>query len=248
VGVTSARSAGGEPALDERIRALGPWFHDLDLAGTRTAPDHPLGTFLQDLWSLVEPAFPRNMTGMSVLDIGCNAGFYSFQLHARGARVLGVDHDPRYLEQARLAAQVKGAEVDFAELDVYDLDRLNRTYDYVLFMGVLYHLRHPLYALERVARRVGRRLVLQSMVRGSPELLVPPADFPLDATAPFEDPRFPALYFIERSYGGDATNWFVPNESGLAALIRSCGLVIEEHRRPGVYFCAPGGRPRDGAS
>jgi tRNA (mo5U34)-methyltransferase len=164
----------GETTLDERIRALGPWFHDLDLGGTRTAPDHPLGSFLQDLWSLVEPAFPRNMTGMSVLDIGCNAGFYSLQLHARGARVLGVDHDARYLEQARLAAQIKGADIEFAQLDVYDLDRLDRTFDYVLFMGVLYHLRHPLYGLERVARRVGGRLVLQCMVRGSADLLAPP--------------------------------------------------------------------------
>ena len=71
--------------LRERIESLGPWFHDLDLRGVRTAPQHPLGGFLLDLWSQVESAFPADMTGKTVLDIGCNAGFYSLRLHARGA-------------------------------------------------------------------------------------------------------------------------------------------------------------------
>ncbi|MFW6331332.1 MAG: hypothetical protein ACOC3J_06370, partial [Gemmatimonadota bacterium] len=62
----------------ERVRRLGPWFHDLDLNGVRTAPDHPLGDFLRDLWRMVSPAFPADMRGKTVLDIGCNAGFYSF--------------------------------------------------------------------------------------------------------------------------------------------------------------------------
>ena len=228
-----------EATLKRRIEELGPWFHDLELHGHRTAPDHPLGTFLDDLWATVHPAFPEDMTGASVLDIGCNAGFYSLKLHERGADVTAIDHDPRYLAQARLAADVKGADIAFHEMDVYDVDRLGRTFDYVLFMGVLYHLRHPLYALEKVAALVRRRLVFQTLVRGCREVMEPAEDYPFEEEDVFGDPRFPALFFIEHRYAGDPTNWWVANESAVGAMVRSCGLRIEERAGPGIYFCAP---------
>lgn len=223
----------------ERVVELGPWFHDLELQGVRTAPNHPLGNFLRDLWSQVEPAFPQDLTGKTVLDIGCNAGFYSLRLHARGARVTGIEHDPRYLAQARFAAEVVGADIDYRLLDVYDVDRLEQQYDYVLFMGVLYHLRYPLYALDKVARLPRKRLVFQSMLRGNTGVFPTEPDYPITERGIFEDPRFPAMYFLEHSYAGDPTNWWVPNEAGMEAMLRSAGLQIEAHPSGEVYFCAP---------
>lgn len=225
--------------IQERIDSLGPWFHDLDLKGIRTAPRHPLGNFLQDLWRQVEPAFPRDMTGKTVLDIGCNAGFYSLRLHARGARVTGIEHDPRYLEQARFAAETLGADIDYRLMDVYDVDRLGQQFDYVLFMGVFYHLRHPLYALDKVARLPRERLVFQSMLRGRRGAAAVAPDYPITETAIFDDPAFPAMYFIEHSYAGDPTNWWVPNEAAMEAMLRSAGLRIDAHPSREVYFCAP---------
>jgi tRNA (mo5U34)-methyltransferase len=228
--------------LAERIDELGPWFHDLDIHGVRTAPDHPLGDFLRDLWRTVEPFFPADMTGKTVLDIGCNAGFYSQRMHERGARVTGIDHDERYLAQARFAAAELGYDIEFRQVDVYDVDRLEQQYDYVIFMGVLYHLRHPLLALERVARLPRERVVVQCMVRGAPAAGVRPApDYPITETGIFEDARFPAMYFVEGSYAGDPTNWWIPNEAGLAALLRAAGLRIEAHPSTEVYVCAPSG-------
>ncbi|MDQ3555861.1 MAG: TIGR04290 family methyltransferase [Gemmatimonadota bacterium] len=227
--------------IHERVHALAPWFHDLDIRGVRTAPDHPLGGFLRDLWRQVEPAFPSDMSGKTVLDIGCNAGFYSQQLHARGARVTAIDHDPRYLEQARFAAEANGAEIELHEMDVYEVGRLGRRFDYVLFMGVLYHLRYPLLALDRVGAIVRERLVFQSMLRGprgTPEL---EDDYPITETATFEDPRYPAMRFIEHSYGGDPTNWWVPNQAGMEAMLRSAGLRIDRRVEGEVYFCSPAG-------
>jgi tRNA (mo5U34)-methyltransferase len=231
--------------LERRVRELAPWFHDLDLNGVRTAPDHPLGDFLQELWIQVEPAFPRDMRGMTVLDIGCNAGFYTLKLHARGARVTGIDHDERYIEQARFAAEVVGADIEYRHLDVYDVDRLGRRFDYVLCMGVLYHLRHPLYALEKVARLPRERLVLQCMQRGADGTVELAEDYPIQERNVFEEPGFPAMYFIEHAYAGDATNWWIPNAAGLQAMIRSAGLRIEAHPAPEVYFCAPVGGGRE---
>ena len=234
-------TASARDSLRDRVESLGPWFHDLDLHGVRTAPDHPLGNFLEDLWSQVEPAFPRDMSGKTVLDIGCNAGFYSLRLHSRGAKVTGIEHDPHYLAQARFAAEVLEADIDYRLMDVYDVDRLGRRFDYVLFMGVLYHLRYPLYALDKVARLPRERLVFQSMLRGGPGAAAVAADYPITERGIFEDPRFPAMYFLEHSYAGDPTNWWVPNEAGMEAMLRSAGLRIEAHPSGEVYFCTPEG-------
>jgi tRNA (mo5U34)-methyltransferase len=143
--------------VERRVRELGPWFHALDLEGVRTVENHPLGPFLEELWQQAEPAFPADMRGATVLDIGCNAGFHSLKLHARGARVTAIDHDARYLAQARLAAQVLDADIEFRHLDVYRVEELGRSFDYVLLMGVLYHLRHPLYALDKTGGHRTRR-------------------------------------------------------------------------------------------
>ena len=226
--------------LEDRVRSLGPWFHDLDLHGVRTAPDHPLGGFLRDLWKQVAPAFPADMSGKTVLDIGCNAGFYSLQLHARGARVTGIEHDPHYLAQARMAAEVLGADIEYHLMDVYEVDQLGRQFDYVLFMGVLYHLRYPLYALDKVARLPRERLVFQSMLRGSTDTSMDIRDdYPIEERGIFQDARFPAMYFLEKSYAGDPTNWWVPNTAAMEAMLRSAGLEIERHVGSEVYYCRP---------
>lgn len=232
----------GADELRARVAALGPWFHNLDLGhGVLTAPDHPLGDFLNDIWSFVGRCLPDDLTGATVLDIGCNAGFYSQQLARRGARVLGIDTDERYLAQARFAADILGLEIEFRRLDVYDVGELGTTFDYVLFMGVFYHLRYPLLALDRVARTFERRLIFQSMVRGVPGTIEVPPDAPITERAIFEHPRFPAMYFVERSYAGDPTNWWIPNEAGMEAMLRSAGLRIVEHPFRELWVCERAG-------
>lgn len=225
-----------------RVRELGPWFHDLELDGVRTAPDHPLGDFLEHLWSTVAPSFPEDMEGATVLDVGCNAGFYSFRLRERGARVTALDHDPRYLAQARFAADVLGHDdIEFLEMEAYDVGELGRRFDYVLFMGVLYHLRYPLLALDRIRSVVGRRLVFQTLIRGAEERMEPETDYPFEEEDVFDDPRFPRLWFVEDRYAGDPTNWWIANESAAAALLRAAGFEIEDHAGPGIYVCSPTG-------
>ena len=93
-----------------RAEALGPWFHNIDLNGVRTAPDHFLGDYPAVKWRSFADAIPPDLTGKTVLDIGCNGGFYSIEMKRRGAeRVLGIDFDDDYLAQARFAAEVTGS-------------------------------------------------------------------------------------------------------------------------------------------
>ena len=82
--------------LARRIAELGDWFHNLNLHGVSTAPNHFLGDFPNIKWRRISPEIPEDLSGATVLDIGCNAGFYSLQMKRRGAkRVLGIDVDDR---------------------------------------------------------------------------------------------------------------------------------------------------------
>src|SRR5690625_4349793 len=135
-----------------RVRELGPWFHNLDLNGVQTAPDHFLGDYPSVKWRKFAPAIATDLRGKTVLDIGCNAGFYAMEMKRRGAdRVVAMDSDPKYLAQARFAAQVRGFEIEFHQLSGYDVAKLGEKLDVVIFMGVLYDIRYPLLLLEFIA-------------------------------------------------------------------------------------------------
>ncbi|MFZ5718083.1 MAG: TIGR04290 family methyltransferase [Pseudomonadota bacterium] len=228
-----------------RAEALGEWFHNIDLDGVPTAPNHFLSDYPNSKWRRFAHAIPEDLSGRSVLDIGCNAGFYSIEMKRRGAdRVLGVDFDDRYLEQARFAAEVKGVDIEFRRHSVYDLAELGERFDIVLFMGVLYHLRHPLLALDLIHEHVARDLlVYQSMQRGSPEVAPVRGDYDFFEQDHFDAPGYPKLHFIEHEYAGDWTNWWAPNAACSAAMLRSAGFQILEHPEEEVFICRRGERP-----
>jgi tRNA (mo5U34)-methyltransferase len=226
-------------ALRERVEALGEWFQNFDLHGVQTAPHHPLGDYPALKWRRFAAAVPSDLRGRTVLDIGCNAGFYSQEMKRRGAdRVLGIDSDERYLAQARLAAEVAGLDIEFRRLSVYQLPQLGERFDVVLFMGVLYHLRWPLLALDLIHAHVTRdMLIFQSMLRGSAEVKRFPADMPITETEPFDDPAYPKLQFVEHRYAGDWTNWWIPNRAAAEGMLRSAGFDILAHPEEEVFIC-----------
>jgi tRNA (mo5U34)-methyltransferase len=231
--------------IRERAAALGEWFHNIDLDGVPTAPDHFLNDYPNVKWRRFQHSIPEDLTGRTVLDIGCNAGFYSIEMKRRGAeRVLGVDFDERYLEQARFAAEVKDADIEFRRLSVYDLAELRETFDIVLFMGVLYHLRHPLLALDLIHEHVASDLlVYQSMQRGSAEIDPVRGDYDFFEQDHFDRPGYPKLHFIEHQYANDWTNWWAPNAACSAAMLRSAGFQVLEHPEEEVFICRRADRP-----
>jgi tRNA (mo5U34)-methyltransferase len=233
--------------VKERIGALGPWFHNMNLNGVWTAPDHFLGDYPGAKFRRFEQHLPQDLSGQTVLDIGCNAGFYSIEMKSRGAaRVVGIDSDERYLAQARLAAEVLGydEDVEFIKLDVYDVGAIGEKFDLVIFMGVLYHLRHPLLALDLIREHVARDMLLfQSMQRGSKHVLELDEDYEFAETGIFFETSFPKLHFIERRYSHDWTNWWVPNRACTEAMLRSSGFSIEERIEEEVYLCRVAERP-----
>ena len=87
--------------IRRRVSELGEWFHNIDLDGVPTAPNHFLGDYPSFKWRMFESSLPADLSGKTVLDVGCNAGFYSIQMKRRGAaRVVGIDSDPAKIEVA----------------------------------------------------------------------------------------------------------------------------------------------------
>lgn len=229
-------------SVPDEIAALGPWFHNLHLPnGVQTAPNHSLGDFPAYKWKYLSQHIPANLTGWTVLDIGCNAGFYTFELAKRGAHVTGVDSDPHYLTQARWAAEqfALQEQVEFRQMQVYDLARLNAMYDLVLFMGVFYHLRYPTLALDIVAQKVKRLMVFQTLTMPGREVYEHTDGLTVDNRAPMLEPGWPKMAFIEHNFAGDPTNWWAPNHACVEAMLRASGLKVAKALPHELYLCEP---------
>jgi tRNA (mo5U34)-methyltransferase len=224
------------------VELLGPWFHNLHLPdGTQTAPDHRLGDFPSYKWEVLRPHIPERLDGWTALDLGCNAGFYSFELARRGAKVTAIDLDEHYLHQARWAAREYGLEgaIDFRRMQVYDLAAIEEQFDLVLFMGLFYHLRYPMLGLDLVACRTRRLMIFQTLTLPGLEVEPEIRDQPLDARDTLTRPGWPRMAFIEHSFAGDPTNWWVPNHAGVLAMLRSCGFTATAHLGHEIYLCEP---------
>jgi len=237
--VPPPREASG---LAAEAAALGPWFHNLHLPdGSQTAPHHPLGDFPAMKWEQIAPHLPKRLDGWTVLDIGCNSGFYSIELAKRGAQVTGIDIDPHFLRQARWAAGVHGLDhrITFKQAGVYDLARWDHDYDLVLFLGVFYHLRYPALGLDLAVERARRLFLFQTLTMPGDGEYETPDDQDFDDRTNLLDPAWPKLAFIEKSLAGDPTNWWVANHAGVVSLLRSSGLTVVS--RPGheIYLCEP---------
>ncbi|MFN2533387.1 MAG: TIGR04290 family methyltransferase [Pyrinomonadaceae bacterium] len=231
--------------IKRRITELGTWFHNINLLGVETAPDHFLGDYPSVKWNRFAHGIRMDLSGQSVLDIGCNAGFYSIQMKLRGAaRVVSIDTDETYLEQARFAAEISGVELELRKLSVYRIAELHEKFDLVLFMGVLYHLRHPLLALDLLHEYVVRdALIFQSMLRGSDEVKQLKDDYSFWEEDLFADAAFPKMYFVEKRYSHDPTNWWIPNRACMEGMLRSAGFQIVDHPEAEVFICKRGDFP-----
>jgi tRNA (mo5U34)-methyltransferase len=236
--------------IRRRVDALGPWFHNLDLNGVSTAPAHFLGDYPRVKWRRFAGVIPDSLKGMTVLDIGCNAGFYAMEMKRRGAdRVLGLDTDDDYLAQAKFASEINGLKIEFRKLSAYDVAQLGEKFDLVIFMGVLYHLRHPLLALDLIHEHVaGDLLLFQSMLRGSSEVDRIEHNYDFWTEDQFDRPGYPKMHFIEHKYADDPTNWWAPNRACVEAMLRSAGFAIAAHPEEEVYLCRKAGRPAPAAA
>lgn len=189
-----------------RMLLSGSWWHSIDLGNGQVTPGVHSLTELQGLYHSLE--LPEDLTGRSLLDIGCWDGFYSFETERHGARVTSVDcWRPRNFFAAR---EMLNSKAEFHELNVYDIgkDKIG-SFEIVLFMGVLYHLRHPLLALERVCEVTKDFAIIESHI--------------IDK---MRDSDGSVMEFYEfDELGGQYDNWWAPNVECMAQMARSAGFA-----------------------
>lgn len=229
-------------SLKEQLAALAPWFHNIHLPdGTQTAPDHFLGDFPAFKWEQIAPAIPGDLSGKTVLDVGCNAGFYTIELAKRGAHVTAIDLDPHYLKQAEWAVAQHGLQenVVLKQQQVYDLGREEKEYDIIWFMGVFYHLRYPLLALDILARKTKEMLVFQTLTMPGEDVYEVSEDYELNDRDKMLDKGWPRMAFIENKLNGDPTNWWAPNATCIKAMLRTCGFKIDANPEHELFVCRP---------
>ncbi len=196
------------PDLRRRADAIN-WFHRIDLSReVRTSGVYDPNRTLPRL------RLPARMDGMRVLDVGAWDGFYSFEMERRGAEVLATDHyswggggwgtrDGFDLAREAFDSNVKDLRIDPLELTP---EAVGGTFDIVLLLGVLYHLRDPLEVLERVRSVTKTLLVLETEVG---MLLT----------------RRPAAEFLRATeFNDDPTNWWAPNVPAMVGMLRVCGF------------------------
>ncbi|HEU0008073.1 MAG TPA: DUF1698 domain-containing protein [Terriglobia bacterium] len=231
-------------AIEQEMRSLGWWYQHFELPnGLRTGNGQEPGYDAKARWNLIEPHVPADVAGKTVLDLGGNAGFFSIQMKLRGAsRCVLVDPFVEFNWQARFAAAQFGVELEIINEDAhtYCLTTEER-FDYVIFLGLLYHLKYPGLVLDRLAEMTKHRIYIQSHIIGSEaDRYQNKANYERSLDDPLlDDPAYPKLMFVENLYNGDVTNWWIPNYAALASLVRSAGLKILDRPHPQVIVAEP---------
>lgn len=218
--------------IRRRIAAHGRWFHEIELAPGIVTPGEDANRL--KLPVLDELGLPPDARGLAVLDVGCSDGYFAFEMEKRGAEVLAVDLVAEGASGFALAREILGSRVGYRTDNVYNLapERYGR-FDVVLFLGVLYHLRKPLAALDalRSVTAPGGVLFVATLLIDDYVLLPDGTTTTLAALHPrlAEIPLWQA--YPRDSLNGDFTNCFAPNRAALEAALAEAGFAVEAFRR-----------------
>ena len=170
---------------------------------------------------LDQMGLPDDLTGVRALDIGCNDGFFTFELERRGADVLAVDHSSPTAGFA-LTHRLRGSKVEHRRDNIYDMTpaRYGR-FDLVLFLGVLYHLRHPLLGIDIASLLCDGTLVVET--HGLDDGFVLPEGGMTELT----DPRLQIMQFYPgKELSGDESNWWAPSLSCLSSMVETALMRV----------------------
>ncbi|MCC6585515.1 MAG: DUF1698 domain-containing protein [Bryobacterales bacterium] len=198
------------------------WSGQLNLTGWYHSFELPDGRFTEGVQSLryqrdryARFPIPARLDGKRLLDIGAWDGWFSFEAEKHGAAVTAVDCiEVANFQQVR---RLLNSSVDYRIHDVFDLPSLGwEPFDYVFFLGILYHLRHPLLALEIVCSLTADTAIVESLVTDAPDWEA-------------HKDQMPTLEFYETDeLGGHMDNWFGPSVTALLGMCRAAGFARVE--------------------
>lgn len=224
--------------VEKRIKEVVLWRHKIAL------PDGSVTPGSQDTpGQLKRLGLPENLAGKSVLDIGCSDGFFSFECEKRGAaRVVAIDNfSSIYIDRPsgfRVAHELLDSKVEFVEADFLAIDlTCLGTFDIILFLGVMYHLRHPLYALEKLAAVCREQIIVET------EIVPDRGGLKWKLLRPWLGKVLPEAYMIfidGDQINHDPTNWWVQSPRCIEGMLRSCGFcnvrTVDSTSSRGIFY------------
>jgi tRNA (mo5U34)-methyltransferase len=199
------------------------WYHIIEIApGVVTPGRYDPKPYLETM------GFPVDLAGKTVLDIGAHDGFFSFEAEKRGAqRVVALDRHPPEHTGFALAHELLGSRAEYVPGSVYDLSPdIHGTFDVVLFLGVLYHLRHPLLAFEKIHQVCRESLLVESHVLDN-DFLYNQEHIPLERMHPLLSGSPLMQFYPHDELYHDGSNWWAPTTECLRLMIESCGFHAE---------------------
>lgn len=219
----SSTPAPSDEEVRERIAAVPHWYHQIEVRPGIVTPgiNDSAGT-------LEHLELPQDCTGLRALDIGARDGYFSFELERRGAEVVAIDYMDPGETGFPVARELLGSQVEFQVENLYDLDpERHGTFDIVLFLGVLYHLRDPLLALDRIwgVCSEDALLALETQVLEDAVLLPDGSFRTLRSFDPVLDEVALAQFYPGDSLRGDHTNYWSPNAACMRGLLQDAGFT-----------------------
>jgi tRNA (mo5U34)-methyltransferase len=229
--------------------SLKPWGHLMYVQGVPTKTESKWGEPIEYpvmLWDKIKPLLP-DLRGKTVLDVGCNDGFFAFECRRLGAsRVMGIEGDSLAIKHANLVNGLLGlGDIDFKHMTVYDIDSSLGAFNVTLFLGVLYHLKSPMLVLEKLSSITSETIIVDSAIRNSMVDIEnrrmkikgePVMEFNEQVYIPHMTDRAMLDDFSYTPVYEGAFNWWLPNTECICALLRSCGFkkaeVMDENILP----------------
>ncbi|MBW4668612.1 MAG: class I SAM-dependent methyltransferase [Cyanomargarita calcarea GSE-NOS-MK-12-04C] len=210
-------------AIIQKLNKISYWFQYFEVAPGIFTPGANNVEYICEQMHL-----PKDLTGMSVLDVGAYDGGFSFECERRGAsRVIAYDLPDPNSTGFNVAKEILASNVEYVRGSVYKLDPKEiGTFDIVLFAGVLYHLRYPLLACDRLRSVTEKFCFIETQVIDN-WFVTPDGVVPLSKVAP-KYTSLPICQFYEHGeLGNDTSNWFSPNIAAVLAWFRSAGFDIK---------------------
>jgi len=216
-------------AIWRLIDGHGRWFHEIELAPGIVTPGEDSNRLKLPI--LDQIGLPENASGLRALDLGCSDGYFAFEMEKRGAQVLAVDFVPEEYTGFAVVKRALGSQVEYRMDNVYCLNPAQYGhFDIVLFLGLLYHLRKPLAALDavRAVMKEGGQLFLATLLIDEYILLPTGAPTTLNALNPALS-HIPLWQAYPRdTLNGDFTNCFAPNRRALEVALEEAQFEVEE--------------------
>ncbi len=196
---------------------------------------------------------PADLNGKRALDIGAWDGPYSFELERRGAVVTALDIQDPDATGFSAVKRLRDSSVQYVRSNVYEMpDEWKERFDVVLFLGVYYHLKNPLLALQNIWKIMapGGMIFFEGAVLDHAEKVDSSWQKHIDVLKNISP--LPLCLFAREEYCKDRSNWSIPTQACLHEWLKATGFEIvksgineEASRGWGQAVKSSGGEPAE---